>query len=122
MARIRYPEVMRAHFILMLLRRGIYRVDTDTGLVYGQKGELITLVPSGPEGYLFVRLYWASKRKAIAVHRLVWMARTGRPIPPGFEVHHRDTDTQRNAFSNLLCLHELDHRKLHQEEGPAPWE
>lgn len=40
---------------------------------------------------------------------------TGQPIPKGYEVHHRNEDPLDNSFDNLICLHPLDHSKLHHQ-------
>lgn len=119
-------SVMTSQEVLGLLRSGTYRVDVETGGVFGRKGEPVTPYASGSKGYLFVRLYAVirgqRKTKTIAVQRLVWMAATGEPIPAGFEVHHEDEEVQSNGFENLLCLHRLDHRKKHRaSEEPVPF-
>lgn len=67
-------------------------------------------------GYLFVRIYCNRKVKTIALAKLVWLSVVLRPVPNGFEIHHRDTDNTNNTWGNLFCLHELDHRKLHGRE------
>ncbi len=122
----RYTARMTEAEILGLLQRGVYRVDAETGTVYGHRGEAVT--PFEKDGRLFVRLYFQGNRKRIiALPRLAWMARTGRTVPAGFEIHHRDVDPKSNAWTNLFCLHELDHRKLHdgadllQQEDPVPF-
>lgn len=74
--------------------------------------------------HIYVRLFRYGKSKAIAVHRLVWLAGTGSPIPEGWEIHHRDGVTSHNWFDNLFCLHPVDHRKLHSRgllEDPTPF-
>jgi hypothetical protein len=43
----------------------------------------------------------------------VWLAGARRPIPKGFEIHHRNTDTSDNRWLNLFCLFGKDHSKLH---------
>lgn len=125
----RYRPVMTDAEVLKLLRAGVYRVNLETGVVYGPTDKALAAEPRGRGEYLFVRLYavirGVPKAKAIAVQRLVWMAATGEVIPPGFEVHHEDEETQSNAFSNLLCLHKLDHRKKHrhrvESDEPIPF-
>lgn len=125
----RYRPVMTLAEVLGVLKSGRYRVDCESGVVYGPRGEVATTSPRGRGGYLFVHLYavigGVRKRKTIAVSRLVWMAGTGERVPKGFEVHHEDEETQSNAFANLLCLHKLDHRKKHSDsvncEEPIPF-
>lgn len=63
----------------------------------------------------WVRLYNKPKWRTIAVSRIVWMVSTGQPIPPGFEIHHKDTDDRNNARRNLICLHSSDHHFVHDE-------
>lgn len=50
------------------------------------------------------------------VARLVWMAGSGRTIPKGFEVHHRDELNSSDGWPNLICLHRLDHQKMHAHQ------
>jgi hypothetical protein len=113
--RKRYPDVLTQREILRLLKTGAYKVDLESGQVLGPKG-IVKPVPDD-RGYLFVRLYGDRKRKMIAVQRLVWLAGAGQPIPPRFEIHHRDEDFENNAWENLLCVHKSDHAKLHSEEA-----
>lgn len=114
---------MKDKDILKLLRMGMYRVDIDTGTLYGQRGRAVP--PFEKDGRLFVRLYFdGDMRRVITLARLVWMAATMRIIPKGFEVHHDDRNIRNNAFSNLYCLHEMDHAKLHGRslvEEPIPF-
>lgn len=49
------------------------------------------------------------------LHRAVWIANHG-PIPPGHDVHHKDADRTNNHPSNLQCLAEGDHHRLHMLE------
>lgn len=107
-------KLMTKRDLLALVKKGPYHIDTESGLVFNAKGHQLATYPND-DGHLFVRVYWNGKRKAIAVHRLVWMAATGCTIPEKFEVHHRDADPENNAFYNLMCVHEMDHRKFHEE-------
>lgn len=112
-----YKERLTDRDILKLLHLGRYKVDLDTGEVFQGNGKPLKAYEGNEEKHLWVRLYGFKKRKAIAVHRLVWLAGAGRPIPKGFQIHHRNLDTQDNRWSNLFCLHERDHRKLHSGPG-----
>ena len=60
-----------------------------------------------------VDLSHESKRRSCHVSHLVWMINVGIVIPKDFEIHHRDEDPLNNNFENLICIHALDHVKLH---------
>ena len=63
-----------------------------------------------------VDIRFENKRKSIHVSHLVWMVNTQMCIPKDFEIHHRDENPRHNIFTNLLCVHKLDHLKLHADE------
>jgi len=42
-----------------------------------------------------------------------------RLIPQGFEIHHRDENPENNDFENLICVHQIDHNKLHRAAAPT---
>lgn len=121
-------RVMKLADVLALLDAGTYTVNLETGEVIGPRGP-VTPHPfkrRGNGGHVdyYVRLYTTTAAgvklvKSIALHRLVWMTATRSPIPDGFEIHHRDENPRNNAFRNLLCLHTLDHRKMHENEAAA---
>jgi hypothetical protein len=50
------------------------------------------------------------KRGITTLHREVWKAANG-PIPPGYDVHHKDGNTLNNALDNLECLTRSEHHK-----------
>ena len=109
--------------ILSLLINGTYRVDLETGKVYGRLGVEIVQESSGRYSeYLSVRVKTRGTRRKVQVSLLVWMAGTLSQKPMTWEIHHRDGNTHNNAFTNLLCLHPTDHRKLHYlEESELPF-
>lgn len=108
-----YTETLSDKDILTLLKHGVYRVDLERGEVFNEHGKELQYRRCGKsQEYLCVRLYSAPKMREIGVARLVWMAGTKRRIPKGFEVHHRNGDTEDNSFLNLFCLYCVDHRKL----------
>lgn len=117
----KYPERLSDEEVIAVFLLGAYRLVPETGEVFGQQGTKIwyyfsrsTLRRDGQKR-LFCRIYYKGARRAIAVSRLVWMVASGRTIPFGFEVHHYDENPENNAWSNLFCLSELDHRKLHNQ-------
>lgn len=68
-----------------------------------------------------VDLFHGGRRKSMHVSHLIWMWGTNCTIPDGFEIHHRDEDPNNNDFNNLLCLHAIDHAKLHAVEDDTPF-
>ncbi len=116
---MRYPNLLTQREIVRLLKHKYYVVDDETAQVLGPGRKEIT--PFEDDGRLFVRLYWCNKRRAISLSRLVWLSITLQPIPPKFEVHHRNENTSDNSWSNLLCIHKLDHQKLHKETEEIPF-
>lgn len=110
--------------VLILLKSGKYRVDTNTGTVYNRKGRPLKPFShiSSKSKHLFIYLFYnGDSRRGISLGKLVWMAATESTVPEGWEVHHEDGDPTNNKFSNLFCLHPLDHRKVHHWT-PSPEE
>ena len=69
-----------------------------------------------------VDLVCDGRRKSMHVSQLVWMWHTNAVIPDGWEVHHMDEDPNNNDFDNLLCLHPIDHAKMHPgKQEPTPF-
>lgn len=65
--------------------------------------------------------YFQSDRKDAPerlLHRRIYADHHG-PIPPGFDVHHRDDDWRNNEPDNLEAILQADHRSLHMS---ARWE
>jgi len=107
-----YGGLLDQAAILELFRAGRYSADLEAGRVYGANGAELASYP-GKSGHLFIRLYGAGRRKAIAIHRVIWIVASGLAIPRGFEIHHRNKDVTDNAWANLFCLAKPDHAKLH---------
>lgn len=106
--------------LLRLINDGVITVDANAD-VYCNGSKLTKYLEGGRKDrettkYELVRIYYGKARRAVAVHKLVWMEHTRAAVPEGFEIHHWDEDTTHNAFDNLLCLHSLDHRKFHVSE------
>lgn len=109
--------------VLSALVRRIYVVDLETGEVTRRQTNRVVTPFVKKGGRKLIRLYVNGKVKAIHLARLVWMAGAKRTIPKQFEVHHRDEQNDSDGFANLICLHMLDHRKMHAHvvEEPVPW-
>lgn len=68
-------------------------------------------------GIRFTRTYDTDYFKSLKVtphgmHRYVWEFYNG-PIPEGYEIHHKDGNKANNDISNLACLEQGEHKRLH---------
>lgn len=62
--------------------------------------------------------YYYNRRPKNSLHRAVWTHHNGT-IPDGFHIHHIDEDTENNDITNLMCVSNSDHRKIHSpRESP----
>ena len=52
------------------------------------------------------------------IHRDIWSYCFGK-ILEGYHIHHVDGNTANNALSNLQCLDQVEHGKIHSDERPA---
>lgn len=101
--------------IFELLNLQAYTLNPDTGEINSNpRGRVKQSYDE--DGYAFVRIHSGKKRKNISVSKLVWMWMTRCLVPNGFQIHHRDEDRTNNSWPNLICLHQLDHRKFHTKE------
>jgi hypothetical protein len=100
--------------VLELLKTGVFRVVS--GEVYKGDRKLAVRINRRRRmetGDPRVDLCFDGVQSSWHISHLVWMQETGQLIPPEFEIHHRDEDHSNNDFDNLLCVHKLDHAKLH---------
>lgn len=117
MPRPAYNARLSDEDIMQLVRDGKYHVDLEAGLVFSDRTRQEVFTYAGnEEGYLFIRLYDQPKHRTLPVSQVVWIVGTQSTIPKGWEVHHRDGNIKNNSFSNLYCLHPVDHRKLHRDD------
>lgn len=120
-----YPLRLTQKEVIELFRKGKYIVDSEKGIVLNGKTKKPLHVFAGGHkaGKVFVpnynskwvRLYSAPKHIALPVSHCIWLANAKVTIPNGFEIHHKDLDSTNNAWNNLFCLFDMDHRKLHQD-------
>jgi hypothetical protein len=126
--------------IIALFNASVYRVDPNRGIVMDRRGKRLYTFPGGQSRSrqstkqsarqrsltekpdtetfteaLWVRLYSRRKMRSLPVAHCVWLYVAQRPIPDGFEIHHRNTLKTDNRWRNLYCLFDLDHRKLHAD-------
>lgn len=111
--------------ILSLIESGEIAVDLDTAQIFKGSRELVPrLVGCESSGYRYlVEIYWDGGRRGIVRARLVYMAGSRKVIDPGVEIHHLDSDSHNDIWSNLIALSVPDHKKLHafyssEEEVP----
>ena len=52
------------------------------------------------------------RRHAKGLHVAVWEFYSGKTVPPGYEVHHKDGNPHNNDYSNLECLPMREHRAM----------
>jgi hypothetical protein len=67
-----------------------------------------------PDGY-----YRKTSGDRAWLHQVVWSDHNG-PIPPGYDIHHLDTNKANNDPSNLVCLTPSEHAAVHNPYLAAP--
>ena len=83
-----------------------YEVYED-GRIYSYKRKKFLKPATLPNGYKQVCITDnEGKAKCYLLHRVIWEAVTGSPIPSDMEINHRSEDKTENFFENLeLMLH-----------------
>lgn len=123
------------------LKDGTLHVDFSTGKIYSVNSTWNELTVeyddhAGNQRYAFVTIRrkcisyrkgfrgqsskiitW--RRRKIAVHKLVWIAKHGL-IPRGYDVHHKDLNSLNNRLSNLELLEKHIHLQLHTDLEAVP--
>ena len=56
------------------------------------------------------------RRKAKGLHVAIWEYYSGKTVPKGYIVHHKDGDCFNNDYSNLECISISEHNKRHAKE------
>jgi hypothetical protein len=115
----RPPKGIYDQFFLELVHQGVLDVRPD-GSIWRLQGRLLGGQPYRadhlrPDGY---RTIWAQGRTMVA-HRLVWLVFRG-PIPPEWEVNHRDLDRANNRLENLEAL-TASANQTHAYQNPDRW-
>jgi HNH endonuclease len=93
------------------MRRGSSKAE-----VIEYRGHRYRLYPNG--GKTHRRYFSGSEPRSGFLHRHIWEDEKG-PIPPGYEIHHKDENTLNNNISNLECITKKEHRNKHLLTGKA---
>lgn len=81
-----------------------YEVFED-GRIWSYKKKRFLKPYTNKNGYQQVQLTDnEGKKKLYYLHRIVWEAVTGAPIPKGYEINHRSEAKDENMISNLELL------------------
>ena len=85
-----------------------YEVYSD-GRIWSYKTKRFLKPQTNNNGYQRVQLYDnEGKPKLYLLHRVVWEAVTGEPIPEGLQVNHIDEDKTNNHINNLNLMSHKD--------------
>ena len=52
------------------------------------------------------------RRHAKGLHVAIWEFYSGKTVPQGYEIHHKDGNVFNNSFENLECVPRAEHRKI----------
>lgn len=97
--------------VLQAIKAGRITANLRTAVIR-KDGRVMVQRPDSTDRYLFVRIYLDGARRAVAVHRIVWMCRRRKAPPPGYDIHHKDADKRNNAYKNLRAMSATKHRQL----------
>jgi hypothetical protein len=90
--------------------------DTGRKRIRRHRGRLLKF-HADKAGYKRCYLSKDSKAKAFLVHRVIWEAFTGEPIPKTYQIDHIDSNKQNNRFDNLRCVSRREHGKISADKG-----
>ena len=91
-----------------------YVVDLEVGDIFSKEtGKPLARCYNGRTPYPRVRIWVGNKQYLRGLDKLLWMVSRGRPVPPGFDIHHDDHNHENRNYKNLICIYGLDHNYHH---------
>lgn len=104
------------------IRRGLIRVNSQTGDVYSARFGDKKIGCINKKGYLVATLHLDGERKQIKLHRAIWIAANGR-IPEELVIDHINGIKNDNRIENLRLadakLNSQNRRSYKGGENPA---
>lgn len=94
-----------------VLDSGVWRCDTEAGLVYGARGRPLT---ARLNGYAYGTL--PGTKTQVLLHRVLWEWVNGE-IPDGLEVNHKNLIRHDNRASNLELVTSAGNRQHAEDTG-----
>lgn len=79
------------------------------------QGVVYALV-SGGKYYLSQSNTNQGRKRPKGLHVAIWEYYSGKKVPKGFCIHHKDGNTFNNDYSNLECIAVKDHIRIHQKQ------
>lgn len=66
--------------------------------------------------YLSQSTHNSERRNAKGLHVAIWEFYSGKKVPKGYVIHHKDGNSLNNNYSNLECISRIEHAKKHLQE------
>lgn len=103
--------------VLDRISEGTLRIDTVCGrayVLYRGRWREATYYPDRGN-YQYLRLHHRGRRRAVALHRAVWIAHNQQLLPDGAEVHHVRGKWAGNGIGNVKPLGHVEHMAEHYD-------
>jgi hypothetical protein len=96
--------------IVDMVERGVFEIDPERGEIWRvgriHRGKYTPVERRRAEhprsdGYLRIRVMINGIRIQVSAHRVIWVAGTGEPVPPGHVLDHKNGKKNDNRIDNL---------------------
>ena len=99
-------------------KKPLYKIDPDSEAVGSGHGYIVvTTTPNAPCAHKKMKDH---KKPYSYLHDITWVNHSGKPIPDGYEVHHKDNNPKNNNISNLELRPRESHAKHHKFWKKSP--